>query len=269
MSPGQIRAPLRAKVGKRVANNLYVHTSALPSLPASIRKLVEKAVRVACVDHDSFNVVRVEGGGKSVSLLLYPRFFDDAFPSLAASYRIDIDTEKVSKKRYNGDTNPPILHRKETLLAPDDVRRGSYEELTKAAEGMGLFEDPTTIGTKLGWEARLERLRLRVEGHRLVEIDGDGNGTEDDVVIQRHRTALQRYSLSTPMQALWRHGFLQPASTVFDYGCGRGDDIKILQEQGIAADGWDPHFRPKSARVHADVVNLGFVINVIEAPQER
>jgi DNA phosphorothioation-associated putative methyltransferase len=71
------------------------------------------------------------------------------------------------------------------------------------------------------------------------------------------------------MQAFYRHGYCDGAHTIFDYGCGRGDDIRILQHNGVAVAGWDPHFCPDAAKTKADVVNLGFVLNVIENPAER
>jgi len=58
-------------------------------------------------------------------------------------------------------------------------------------------------------------------------------------------------------------------TTVFDYGCGRGDDIRRLNQQGVDADGWDPLHSPESKRRFADVVNLGYVVNVIEDVAER
>jgi len=58
-------------------------------------------------------------------------------------------------------------------------------------------------------------------------------------------------------------------SSLFDYGCGRGEDIKLLAADGVACSGWDPAFRPDTPLVEADVVNLGYVINVIEDPDER
>ncbi len=64
-------------------------------------------------------------------------------------------------------------------------------------------------------------------------------------------------------------GLIAPAVSVFDYGCGHGGDVDLLQQQGIACSGWDPVFRPSAPRAAADVVNLGFVINVIEDPAER
>ena len=45
--------------------------------------------------------------------------------------------------------------------------------------------------------------------------------------------------------------------------------VPKLADQGIACDGWDPAFRPASPKLPADVVNLGFVLNVIEDVEER
>jgi DNA phosphorothioation-associated putative methyltransferase len=64
-------------------------------------------------------------------------------------------------------------------------------------------------------------------------------------------------------------GMISSATTVFDYGCGLGQDVEILTENGYRAFGWDPNHRPDAERREADVVNLGFVVNVIEDRRER
>jgi DNA phosphorothioation-associated putative methyltransferase len=56
--------------------------------------------------------------------------------------------------------------------------------------------------------------------------------------------------------------------TIFDYGCGKGDDLRGLLQNGISAAGWDP-YAPSNPVSPAQIVNLGFVINVIEDPGER
>jgi DNA phosphorothioation-associated putative methyltransferase len=56
---------------------------------------------------------------------------------------------------------------------------------------------------------------------------------------------------------------------VLDYGCGHGDDVRYLEEAGIRASGWDPAHRPEGLRKITDVVNLGYVVNVVENPEER
>jgi DNA phosphorothioation-associated putative methyltransferase len=78
-----------------------------------------------------------------------------------------------------------------------------------------------------------------------------------------------RHDLSQPMALLVRHGLIKPSVKVFDYGCGQGDDLRILAAGGHEASGWDPHFRPDEPRTPAQIVNLGFVLNVIEDPAER
>ena len=87
--------------------------------------------------------------------------------------------------------------------------------------------------------------------------------------IDRRRTALHRHEFSAPMQRLLAFGFLDGQRTLFDYGCGRGDDLRQLHAMGIEAAGWDPVFRPEAARRPSDIVNLGFVLNVIEHADER
>jgi len=71
------------------------------------------------------------------------------------------------------------------------------------------------------------------------------------------------------MQALARHGYISTERTVLDYGCGQGDDVRALRLSGVEAFGWDPHHAPDGTVELADIVNLGFVLNVIETPSER
>lgn len=85
----------------------------------------------------------------------------------------------------------------------------------------------------------------------------------------RYRTAMVRYGFSAPIQSLARHGFLDGQYRLFDYGCGRGDDVRGLRENGLEAAGWDPYYAPGEPIHAADLVNLGFVINVIEDFDER
>ena len=87
--------------------------------------------------------------------------------------------------------------------------------------------------------------------------------------IARARTAIRRTELSSPVQQLLKFGFLDGQLSLFDYGCGRGDDLRILERMNIRASGWDPVFRPGGRRKAAEIVNLGFVLNVIEDANER
>jgi len=89
------------------------------------------------------------------------------------------------------------------------------------------------------------------------------------MAIQRHKAAISRPGLSSPVQLLLENELLSEGNSFFDYGCGQGGDVKRLTGKGFAASGWDPHFAPHEPKHEADVVNLGFVLNVIERAQER
>ena len=83
------------------------------------------------------------------------------------------------------------------------------------------------------------------------------------------RTAIRRHSLSRPVALALGDGLINLERTFFDYGCGRGDDLLRLHKMGIPVSGWDPAFFPDEERAPADIVNLGYVVNVIEDPDER
>nr|WP_256476120.1 DNA phosphorothioation-associated putative methyltransferase [Siccirubricoccus soli] len=138
---------------------------------------------------------------------------------------------------------------------------------------MGAFDrSANRIGRRLFWEQSLAELGLRVEDHAVTVRDGGGtaHGRGSSLgAVKRHRTAIARGRLSAPMQALTRWGFIDGSTAVLDYGCGRGDDVRALRAAGVAATGWDPHFAPEEPLEPADVVNLGFVLNVIEDSVER
>jgi hypothetical protein len=63
-------------------------------------------------------------------------------------------------------------------------------------------------------------------------------------------------------EARWKLGDrslnLQPSPMM------HGDDVAALVGAGFEAFGWDPHYAQNGGRASADVVNLGFVLNVIE-----
>ncbi len=228
--------------------------------------MVERAEFFA--GNPEWNVLKRAFAGDHLSLLTYEAFFDKPFPELARTYRVDLATEKVELNEYPAERNRPILHRKELLLHPDHPRWLEFASLSRALDDAGLLRDAHLIGYREQWNARLRSRGYVVIGHSLERLDGLAEVPEA-VEVERHRTALTRYGLSSPMQALARNGFLDGSQTVFDYGCGKGDDLRLLDLNGIDATGWDPYYRPDSPKSPASIVNLGFVVNVIEDPEER
>lgn len=245
-------------VGKRVRGSLYVHRDAVAHLPAFLHTRVRDAA--AHPDATAWSVARLDDAAPdAVTLLDYEPFGQAAFPALRRSHRVMPDGT-VTIRRF-GAENPPILHRKELMLAPEDPRRPGFAALTAMLEAKGLFRDMARRGRRQPWNAALLDAGLRIAGAGVLPIDP---------TIPRHKTAIARRSLSKPVALAISHGLLRPGMTVLDYGCGRGDDVRALQAQGYEAIGWDPHYRPDTALLHhCDVVILGYVLNVIEDAEER
>src|SRR5262249_37633598 len=95
-----------------------------------------------------------------------------------------------------------------------------------------------------------------------------GAGMEQ-TTIPRHKTATRRGDFSRPVKYPLRDGLVRRGLTFFDSRSGRGEDLELLAAGGISCTGWDPAYRPDAPRQEADVVNLGYVLNVIENTEER
>ena len=89
------------------------------------------------------------------------------------------------------------------------------------------------------------------------------------MLIPRHKTALSRTALSKPVRLALEHALLRSDDRFFDFGCGRGTDVAYLRRRGFQALGWDPTTFSSEQQVPSTVVNLGYVLNVIESVEER
>ena len=261
--------------GKKVVNNFYWHCSLTALQQPEIRDLISLAEELAQVNAvNDYNVIKHDGRSKVLSLLMYNDFFQDPFPQLAVSYRVDLSVGRVEKRNYLYSSNPPILHRKELLLPPNDANIPKFRAITEVGIQLGLFENPIHIGFKKAWTELIQEKGYQLVGDQFLPVGNDetkselGEASSSDR-IARHLTALSRSNLSAPIQCLARYGFLDGSHSVFDYGCGKGDDVRNLAANNIVADGWDPHYSADQPIKAADIVNLGFVINVIENYRER
>jgi DNA phosphorothioation-associated putative methyltransferase len=270
------RLIVMSNFGKKILDRLYLHLSAVETLEGTAAQRVAEAIRRSGRTPDSdFNVVRIREDTEEVALLQYPLFFEESFPALRHSWRVHVPSGLVSFRDYSRSLNPPILHRKELLLPPSHPRRPEFEARTRFAESIGLFDNPVSIGFRRQWEQLVASKGYSIIGGEFTAVSNADLEDTDSVefggaaTVERHRTALSRKFLSAPVQALLRHRVLEPGKTFFDYGCGKGDDLVGLMSLGYSVAGWDPHFRRDSHLLQSDVVNLGFVINVIENLGER
>lgn len=257
----------KIKVGKQLPDAIYLHKDAFCALPTVLSQFIPAVAKAVSLVDDDWNIVKLFKKEFRLSLLHYPDFYTDSYPALKQS--LNVDLSKLSHKimSYEDSDNPPILHRKETMVLSDNEHFEHFTAITQEGENAGLYEHSRLIGFKRSWENLIAR-----HGYELV----DGRLFRSSAVIaveesgiDRHKTALVRHELSAPMKTLVKHGYLEGSYSVFDYGCGRGDDLRELEAHGLDALGWDPNFQPDNDKVSSDIVNLGFVLNVIEDQDER
>ncbi|MBE9145390.1 DNA phosphorothioation-associated putative methyltransferase [Planktothrix mougeotii] len=286
----------QSSLGKKLPNALYIHRSALGELNILLR-IYEQLSRFYLPLLKPFTLIKFHTNQPVISYLFYPDFDQDPHPALTASFQVNVKTGQVNLMDYSNSDNPPILHRKETFVSSDYPHYEKFTQLTQTEEKLGLLEPRRvsvsaldaeliqsetrlyrTIGTRKGWQQHLNKHGVEIQDHQVIKI---GDHLEslipinpDDPLaflpkIERHRAALPRKTLSRPVRLALEAELFQKETTFFDYGCGYGGDIQRLAEQGYISTGWDPYYSPQTPRVESDIVNLGYVINVIECQTER
>ena len=263
-------------IGKHLPNAVYVHADGLAALPAELIAFLARVQTQVELPGFTFNVLKLHRDAFKVSLLSYPDFFPNPHPPLVASATIELQELRVRQKTYAAGSNRPVLHRKETFLPSDHPRYAEFRALTEAEEQLGLFENATRIGFERQWGELLESKGVTIRGHKAIRGDEgapaaasgrpQAKGTPR---VARCKTAISRFGLSRPIQYVLKYDMLKKSQRLLDYGCGLGDDIRGLEKLGFQASGWDPVHYPEGGKQPAAVVNLGFVINVIEDPDER
>jgi diadenosine tetraphosphate (Ap4A) HIT family hydrolase len=81
-----------------------------------------------------------------------------------------------------------------------------------------------------------------------------------------HLTAIERVYLSFPAQFLLRNNFLK--GKILDFGCGLGNDVKLLRQKGFDITGYDPYHFPDYPNDKFDTIICSYVLNVL-FPEEQ
>ena len=256
------------KIGKHLPDAIYLHRDTLSELPEPLSQFIPAVATALNIKDEQWHLVKLFKKDFRLSLLSYPDFYQDAYPPLKQSVNVDLSklTHKVTD--YTQSENPPILHRKETMILPDSPYVEEFKAITAEGEAAGLYENTRIIGFKRSWENLINKKGYDLVDGRLFR-SSTFQPLEQSAGIDRHRTAIVRHDLSAPMKTLVKHGYLEGNYSIFDYGCGRGDDLRELEAHGLDAMGWDPNFQPDNEKVNSDIINLGFVLNVIEDQDER
>ncbi len=257
-----------SKVGKKLPTAFYVHISALATLnPVLI--IYEKCAKQNIPNIDEATLVKFQLRQPKISYLFYPDFDTDAHPALQTSIQINLETGEVKSIDYSNSENPPVLHRKETFVTADYPNYEKFARLTRSEEKWGLLDNTSVIGTREGWLKYLGYCGVEIRDHAVVERAEQQNSQLSMPKIDRHKAAIIRNSISKPVRLVLEADLFIDGDTFFDYGCGYGGDIQHIGQEGYAAAGWDPYYQPDTPRINADIVNIGYVINVIESLGER
>jgi DNA phosphorothioation-associated putative methyltransferase len=154
-------------VGKVVHSHTYVHKSNVSKLPQGKRILLAKALML--VGEYEYDLVKFSNDETGLSILRYPNFDRDPHPTIAYSVKVILPSKHVCFTNYANSANPPILHRKETLVSPEYRHYAKFKALTEAEEAAGLLSR-RDIGNKNQWAALLKTKNLTIKGHSLTEI---------------------------------------------------------------------------------------------------
>jgi hypothetical protein len=102
--------------------------------------------------------------------LSYPTFAEESYPALVRS--ITIDLSKLSHKvtDYTSYDNPPILHRKETMVTEFHPNYDDFCLITQEGEAAGLYDNPRHIGFRASWESVINSHGYEIIDGRLLHI---------------------------------------------------------------------------------------------------
>lgn len=261
-------------VGKKLPDAFYVHESAIKHLPPGLIDLAFNLIDHFNIGDNNWNIIKFNSRDFKLTLLNYPDFESASYPSLNYSYTINIEKLSSREADYSKSDNPPILHRKETFVDADYPLASLFKEITAEGEKIGLYEKTKSIGFKKNWERLIStKGYLLNEDGRLEQKKNNPINSRisvpDLAEIERHKTAIDRNQLSQPMQILAKHDYFNGDWSIFDYGCGKGDDARELEAHGLNINSWDPVYNSTNNKIKSEIVNLGFVLNVIEDRKER
>ncbi|ELS05207.1 hypothetical protein Xen7305DRAFT_00049500 [Xenococcus sp. PCC 7305] len=258
----------KSKIGKLLPNAFYIHTDALGLLDPILQQYEKEASALAEIA-ESATIVKFATDRPKISYLYYPDFDCDPHPKLQKTIIVHLNTKQVFQRQYQNSKNPPILHGKEAFVTPDYPLYQEFAQLTAEELALGLLDNPRIIGTLQQWQRLLFDHGLDFAGHHVVCPLNNNYAVKKEPNIDKQVAISPRTKLSRPVRVILEEELLNYSTSFFDYGSGQGEDVSRLRDRGYNSSGWDPHHSPENAIINADIVNFGYVLNVIQDDQER
>ena len=176
-----------APVGKKLPDSLYVHVTAIDTLPDLLYRQLDRANDIA--GEAEYDLAKINRNGTVVSLLSYPTFMDDPHPALANAITVNLETGAAREQDYSQRQSPPILHRKESFLDPGHPQVGEFKKLTQQEEQHHLLNQPG-IGTRGKWEDLLVEKNIMIEDHQVRQAMLKYRGHLYRVATMGHQEAI-------------------------------------------------------------------------------
>ena len=264
-----------------VRTTYYIHRDCLGSarLPETHRDLILEGLLALQRSRPRFSFTVLECDTTKGQCIFSQYDFARPWPARGTALRYSAKTKTI--RRLNREADPTILLHPEQILPEWHQYHQAAHTVDAVAQELGLYQQAREPARASGWAKQLRPhyftpVRFwtpteRPNGDQTCQLKCRGCclGFEGRRSTDRHRTAMLRRRPSRPIRQAVRDGLITPKTSVLDYGCGRGQDAAYLQSLGITVFAWDPVHRPHGERREADVVNLGYVLNVIEDPYER
>jgi len=177
MRPGLTRVSSRTVVGN-VFQSIYLHADALA---ATALRFGDSSITRSSWRVDRFlNVVKFNLAKPKLSLLWYPRFFDDGFPELVSSTTVDLTSGETPRRRIRPRAHRSCIARNDAAERPC-CRRGCNLP-DQGGRQLGLFE----VRERLGIKSRGRRdWRASACGSLAISCAGVQDGSAE---VWRHRT---------------------------------------------------------------------------------
>lgn len=82
-----------------------------------------------------------------------------------------------------------------------------------------------------------------------------------------HLTTKKGYDLSFPAKILFNQSLL--IGDVLDFGCGFGNDVKLLEQKGVKIEGYDSHYFPEYPKKAYDTIICIYVLNSLQLEEQE
>jgi len=86
------------------------------------------------------------------------------------------------------------------------------------------------------------------------------------IAVSGHLTAIKRNGASAPLKMFLKNKIFSPTSSILDYGCGHGADVRELEGLGFNVTGYDPYWAPIEL-IASDYITCTYVLNVVPEDQ--